>query len=123
MAWSRCFRAFWSGLRFTYAVMALICVNMILLGLQVDAGSSPPYEEPGLGLQALKPFKIRGWYDVVNGIIVVFFVLELAVKFAAFGCKGFFCGKDRGWNIFAARIGTLLIIYNDYIYILIYIYK
>lgn len=50
-------------LRFTYSVMALICVNMILLGLQVDAGSFPPYQEPG-------------WYDTVNSIIVVIFVCE-----------------------------------------------
>ena len=44
-------------------MMALICVNMILLGLQVDAGSFPPYQEPG-------------WYDTVNSIIVVIFVCE-----------------------------------------------
>ena len=32
---------------------------------------------------------------------------EIILKLMAFGCQAFFCGKDRGWNIFDCIIAAL----------------
>eukprot|EP00435_Cladocopium_sp_Y103_P005325 s1799_g1.t1 len=72
---------------FTYGIMGVICINMIVLGFQVDAGSKPPYEEPE-------------FYNTLNTIIVSVFLVELFMKFCAYKVTGFFCGPERYWNIF-----------------------
>jgi len=76
---------------FTYGIMGLIFINMALLGFQVDAGNQPPFEEPD-------------WFDTVNNIIVIIFVVELVLKLAAYKVRGFFCGPDRYWNAFDCAI-------------------
>ena len=37
---------------------------------------------------------------VVNQVIVILFMVELVMKWFAFGCRDFFCGKERLWNVF-----------------------
>lgn len=36
----------------------------------------------------------------MNQVIVILFMVELVMKWFAFGCRDFFCGKERLWNVF-----------------------
>ncbi|CAE7309992.1 CACNA1C, partial [Symbiodinium natans] len=72
-----------------------IFLNLVLLGAEVDASASLPSDE-----------RLHGFY-VLNMIIVALFVVEIALKFAAYTCKGFFQGSDRLWNIFDFSIVML----------------
>lgn len=42
----------------------------------------------------------RRFFIIANTAVVAFFVLELAVNFTAEGCRDFFRGNERSWNIF-----------------------
>ncbi|CAJ1358293.1 unnamed protein product, partial [Effrenium voratum] len=70
------------------AIMALIAVNMILMGVEVDVSFRLPEKD------------IPPWFNVINLVIVIFFVLEIALKLVGVGPVEFFCGSDRGWNVF-----------------------
>jgi len=69
-------------------IMVLILLNLVLLGVEVDVSST-------LGQQ-----DIPAWFDMVNIFIVSMFAIELVLCFIGFGCWTFFCGPDRGWNLF-----------------------
>ncbi|OLQ12080.1 Voltage-dependent calcium channel type D subunit alpha-1 [Symbiodinium microadriaticum] len=66
----------------------------VLLGVEIDVASTLPESD------------IPSWYGMVNTLIVAFFVLdpspdsEIAMKFFAYGCSGFWRGPGSGWNIF-----------------------
>lgn len=76
-------------------VMALILLNLILLGVEVDVSAR-------LGAN-----DIPGWFDVVNAIIVMVFVLELGFMMLGYGLNKFFFGRDKWWNVFDFAIVTL----------------
>ncbi|CAE7408776.1 unnamed protein product [Symbiodinium natans] len=73
---------------FTYGILSVILTNMILLGIEVDVTSRLPQNE------------IPPWFVLANAAVVLIFVSELTTLFLASGCKNFFCGPDRSWNIF-----------------------
>mmetsp|Transcript_50037 Transcript_50037/g.119525 ORF Transcript_50037/g.119525 Transcript_50037/m.119525 type:complete len:626 (-) Transcript_50037:162-2039(-) len=73
---------------FTYFIQATILVNLIILGVEVDAAAQlSPGDEP------------QGFW-VANVVIVLIFVLELLMKLLAHGARQFFCGSERWWNLF-----------------------
>ena len=72
--------------------MLLILINLVLLGIEVDVASSlPPDEDPE-------------WFKTLNVLIVFIFVTEILLKFIAHGCREFFCGNDKWWNVFDLSI-------------------
>jgi len=73
---------------FAYGITALILINVILLGIEVDYSSTVGQEE------------IPQWFGTANTIIVCFFILEIVLKFFALGCWNFWTGEDAAWNIF-----------------------
>eukprot|EP00435_Cladocopium_sp_Y103_P037477 s774_g9.t3 len=73
---------------FSNGVQLLIMINLIILGVEVDyAANLQPGTEPPI-------------FEVTNQIIVVLFLMELLLKWGAYGCGNFFCGRERLWNIF-----------------------
>ncbi|CAK9032224.1 unnamed protein product [Durusdinium trenchii] len=74
---------------FSHVVQFVIMVNLILLGVEVQ------YSTWG---------RVPGIFSIINYVIVTFFVAELAVRLLAFGCRGFFFGPERLWNILDACI-------------------
>lgn len=83
---------------FSYGIMFLILANMVILGVEVDTSRHlPPDENPD-------------YFFIINNSIVCLFVLEIILKLMAFGCQAFFCGKDRGWNIFDCIIVALSLV-------------
>ncbi|CAJ1447133.1 unnamed protein product, partial [Effrenium voratum] len=74
---------------FLAVIMFLILLNLVILGLEVDAAArlAPGEEEPAT-------------FQTLNIFIVMIFFLELILKFLAFGCFTFFCGAEKFWNIF-----------------------
>jgi len=87
-----------SSVQFGYGIMLLIVVNMVIMGIEVDTVASLRLnEEPE-------------WFSTVNNVIVGIFTCELVLKFTAFGCAGFFCGREKWWNIFdLAIVGASII--------------
>jgi len=73
---------------FVYGIMVLIFINLLMLGIEVEISAS-------LGTN-----DIPQWFEIVNLVIVVIFVLEITLKFFAFGCRKFFLGPDGHWNMF-----------------------
>lgn len=73
---------------FVYGIMTLIFINLLMLGIEVEISAS-------LGTN-----DIPQWFEIVNLVIVVIFVLEITLKFFAFGCRKFFLGPDGHWNMF-----------------------
>ena len=82
---SWCFRLVTHG-AFTNCIQLLILLNLVLLGIEVDAATQ------------LGQFDIPRWYGIVNTGIVCVFLVEITLKFIAFGVQGFLCGKDSFWN-------------------------
>lgn len=80
---------------FSNGVQLLIMLNLIILGIEVDSSVGTPFgsESPV--------------FEVVNQVIVVLFMGELVLKWAAYGCREFFCGKERIWNLFDFVIAGL----------------
>eukprot|EP00439_Symbiodinium_sp_Y106_P040079 s2778_g4.t3 len=74
--------------RFNNTIMFLIMANVVLMGVEVDVSATLGQDE------------IPAWFNTVNTAIVVIFVVETLLKHLAFGCAGFWCGSDYGWNIF-----------------------
>ncbi|CAL1135245.1 unnamed protein product, partial [Cladocopium goreaui] len=73
---------------FSNGVQLLIMLNLIILGVEVDyAANLQPGAEPPI-------------FEVTNQIIVILFLMELLMKWGAYGCRNFFCGRERLWNIF-----------------------
>ncbi|CAE7460330.1 unnamed protein product [Symbiodinium natans] len=73
---------------FSILIFSLILVNAILLGVEIDLSSS-------LGEADIPP-----WLGMLNAFIVCVFVLEIVLKFIAYGCRGFWRGPQAWWNIF-----------------------
>ncbi|CAE7202465.1 Cacna1c [Symbiodinium natans] len=71
---------------FTNCIMFLILVNLILLGVEVDVATQLGQDD------------IPKAYGIANTLIVGVFLIEFFLKFFAFGCSGFFCGRDALWN-------------------------
>jgi len=73
---------------FNWAITGLILVNMIILGVEVDiAANLPPFQEPP-------------WFALINVVIVMIFLAEIALKLVAYGLRGFAYGPERWWNLF-----------------------
>mmetsp|Transcript_30482 Transcript_30482/g.70290 ORF Transcript_30482/g.70290 Transcript_30482/m.70290 type:complete len:618 (-) Transcript_30482:49-1902(-) len=87
---------------FTHCIMFLILVNLILQGVEVDVARTRAQSD------------IPSAFGLVNNIIVCVFLMEFILKIVAFGCTGFFCGKDSFWNnldfvvIFSSVLETLV---------------
>jgi len=73
---------------FAYGIMLLIVVNMVIMGIEVDTLAPLPIDEE------------PAWFGIVNNVIVSIFFAELILKFIAFGCTGFFFGREKWWNVF-----------------------
>lgn len=65
----------------------LIFLHVVLMGIEVDLAASTGAPLPD-------------WFDIFNLVLVSFFVVELCLKFAAFGCAPFWFGADWAWNSF-----------------------
>ncbi|CAK9076733.1 unnamed protein product [Durusdinium trenchii] len=78
---------FVSSSSFSYALMALIVMNAILMGIEIDVTAGLAQED------------IPGWFAVVNSIFVVIFVIEISLRILAFGCYSFWRGEENWWNI------------------------
>ncbi|CAL1131773.1 unnamed protein product [Cladocopium goreaui] len=57
------------------------------MGIEVDLAASTDAPLPD-------------WFGILNLVLVIFFVAELCLKFAAFGCATFWFGTDWAWNSF-----------------------
>ena len=73
---------------FTYSILVLIMVNLVLLGVEVDIAAAMPYHET------------PKWFYEINLAVVVIFTFEVVAKIALFGYRDFFCGRDSWWNAF-----------------------
>lgn len=73
---------------FSFFIMALIFINLILLGVELDVSVSLGQDD------------IPRWFEIVNFVIVSIFMLELVLKLYVRGCRAFFAGDDGGWNSF-----------------------
>ncbi|CAK9086705.1 unnamed protein product [Durusdinium trenchii] len=73
---------------FAYTITFFILLNVILLGIEVDYSAS------------VGQFDIPDWFNHMNTVIVLFFVLEIVLKFMALGCWDFWFGEDATWNFF-----------------------
>lgn len=73
---------------FSPFITLLILVNVILLGVEVDISTTAPLDD------------MPRWFFTVNASITCIFVMEIALKFVAYGCKEFWLGEDYRWNIF-----------------------
>eukprot|EP00439_Symbiodinium_sp_Y106_P008297 s11613_g1.t1 len=71
---------------FTNMVTAVIMLNLIILGVEVDQSRFLGQDE------------IPVVFPIVNIVVVVFFIAELGVKLLAFGFVSFFCGPER-WSV------------------------
>eukprot|EP00438_Fugacium_kawagutii_P027240 Skav214333 [mRNA] locus=scaffold86:325566:336416:+ [translate_table: standard] len=83
---------------FAVGITVLIGINLILLGVEVDVSAS-----------FLDVSETPAWFGILNTIIVGAFVVEIALKFIAFGCREFWMGspseqtqscRDGSWNAF-----------------------
>ena len=72
---------------FSGFITVLILLNVILLGVEVDVSASLDISE------------VPSWFGTVNAIIVCFFVVEIALKLFAVGCREFWRGRDCIWNM------------------------
>jgi voltage-gated sodium channel len=77
---------------FDQASALLLSSNALFIGVQVQFS----YEEH-------TPYAV----DIIDYAYCFFFIVELALRFLAFGCRGFFCGPDQSWNIFDFMIVAL----------------
>ncbi|CAE7497195.1 Scn11a, partial [Symbiodinium necroappetens] len=73
---------------FTNLVTAVIVINLIILGVEVDQSKFLGQDE------------VPVIFPIINIVVVVFFIAELGVKLLAFGFASFFCGPERWWNLF-----------------------
>ena len=88
MSWKDLLGRVVSSHYFSFCIMALIFINLVLLGIEVDVSAS------------LGQNDIPRWFETVNFIIVAIFLLELLLKMYTRGCHAFFAGDDGGWNVF-----------------------
>lgn len=71
---------------FGYVVQFIILLNLILLGVEVDYRSDGDKHD-------------TTFFTTVNALIVSFFIVEFFLRTFTLGCRNFFCGPERGWNI------------------------
>ncbi|CAE7475538.1 Cacna1h, partial [Symbiodinium sp. CCMP2456] len=86
--WRTMLRRIVNSDRFGNLIMALIMANVVLMGIEVDVSATLGEDD------------IPNWFNTVNLFMVGAFVIETTLKHLAFGCAGFWCGDDFGWNIF-----------------------
>eukprot|EP00439_Symbiodinium_sp_Y106_P046447 s724_g5.t3 len=80
---------------FKVGMPLVILLNLVLLGVEVDVSSPlPPGEDP------------RAFF-IMNSIIVVIFVVEILLKLVGCGCRDFFFGSEKWWNLFDLFIVVL----------------
>lgn len=80
---------------FVYAVTFVIVFNLVILGIEVDVSAT------------LGQNDIPSWFTVCNGVVVALFTAELLLNLYAQGCRSFFCGRERWWNLFDLLIIVL----------------
>lgn len=83
---------------FTYSILGLIMVNLVLLGIEVDMGSVMPYGQA------------PPWFYEINLIIVTIFTCEVLAKILLLGFRSFFCGNEQWWNIFDFAVVMLSVL-------------
>ncbi|CAE7529644.1 CACNA1S [Symbiodinium natans] len=83
---------------FSTLVAALIFLNLVLLGAEVDASANLPVEE-----------QLQSFY-VLNIILVAIFVAEVVLKICAYTCRGFLMGPEKLWNVFDFLIVLLSVL-------------
>ncbi|CAJ1349888.1 unnamed protein product [Effrenium voratum] len=83
---------------FRYGSMLMIGLNLMLLGLEADISARSGADD------------VPRFFIIANTAVVAFFVLELAVNFTAEGCRDFFRGNERSWNIFDFIIIALSVV-------------
>eukprot|EP00439_Symbiodinium_sp_Y106_P016348 s6742_g2.t1 len=90
-----CTKALVEATGFSALIFGLILVNAILLGVEIDYASTLPEAD------------IPAWLGLLNAVIVCVFVVEIVLKFIAYGCRGFWRGPQAWWNIFDFFIVTV----------------
>ncbi|CAK8991845.1 unnamed protein product [Durusdinium trenchii] len=71
----------------SYGISLLILLHVILLGVEVDISASVGLED------------VPTWFSTFNTVSVACFVVEMALKLLALGCRNFWLGEDSSWNI------------------------
>eukprot|EP00913_Durusdinium_trenchii_P006908 g6498.t1 len=67
----------------SYGISLLILLHVILLGVEVDISASVGLED------------VPTWFSTFNTVSVACFVVEMALKLLALGCRNFWLGEDR----------------------------
>ncbi|CAJ1409835.1 unnamed protein product [Effrenium voratum] len=79
-------------------IMAIILVNLVLLGIEVDVAASLAYGETPV------------YFNEINMLVVGIFMMEVLLKLIALGVRGYFCAKEKWWNIFDFAIVSLSVV-------------
>ena len=74
------------------AILALILINLVFLGIEVDMGTTRGQND------------IPRWFNVLNFVIVCIFCAEILLKLVGLGLSDFCCGPERWWNMFDVGI-------------------
>lgn len=80
---------------FIYGIMFVILFNLVSLGIEVDIAAKVGQND------------VPKYFDYMNLIVVIIFIMELAVNVTANGIYKFVCGGDWLWNIFDVIIVAL----------------
>ena len=83
---------------FVYGIMLLIFINLLLLGIEVEMSMTLGQDD------------VPTWFETLNLMIVIIFVVEIVMKLFAFGCRDFFMGADGHWNVFDLIIIMLSVV-------------
>eukprot|EP00930_Biecheleria_cincta_P084519 TRINITY_DN73984_c0_g1_i1.p1 TRINITY_DN73984_c0_g1~~TRINITY_DN73984_c0_g1_i1.p1 ORF type:complete len:565 (+),score=76.19 TRINITY_DN73984_c0_g1_i1:39-1733(+) len=88
----QCLRRFVTSSAFERLSAALLVLNTMFLGVQVELSFLPEM-----------PTSVQ----VIDVMLAAFFGVEVCLRVWAYKCKQFFCGPGRNWNIFDAIVVTL----------------
>lgn len=80
---------------FIYGIMFVILFNLVSLGIEVDIAAKVGQND------------VPKYFDYMNLIVVIIFIMELAVNVTANGIYKFVCGGDWLWNFFDVIIVAL----------------
>eukprot|EP00434_Breviolum_minutum_P032125 symbB.v1.2.028412.t1/scaffold2968.1/size66330/2 len=80
---------------FIYGIMFVILFNLVSLGIEVDIAAKVGQND------------VPKYFDYMNLIVVIIFLMELAVNVTANGLYKFLCGGDWLWNFFDVVIVAL----------------
>lgn len=94
----RCVQRIATSKIFLGIITLLIFLHVVLMGVEADIYASSPSQE------------LQDWFDIINLVLVCCFVVELALKFIAFGCRDFWCGSDWAWNAFDFLVVALSVL-------------